>query len=167
MSDCAGCVQSPAESKGGGITVAVHFYTAASNVEATSHLPPFPTDGTRRPLGARRRAPPLDERGGGCDSGDYRVDLPLVRALQAGIVQRAAHIVVEHRTVCAADRTRDSRGRHGGHREPVPFFAKVLRSRVGRSRTTPEMRRCMDCDRTTADVTVCRRIFALTTEIFR
>jgi hypothetical protein len=51
-----------------------------------------------------------------------------VHALLSGIDERSAHIVVEHRALCAADGTRDNGRVSGAHREPAflhPPFADI------------------------------------------
>jgi hypothetical protein len=56
------------------------------------------------------------------------IDLPLVQALHAGIDQRSADVVVEHRAMRPADRTRDDGRGCDGHRGAVPFFVILLGS---------------------------------------
>ena len=79
----------------------------------------------RRLLGPRTRSPTLGHRGG-CPGSDRGVDLPLVRAIQAGIDERTADIVVNHPARCRADGAPDEQ-RHGGHRRIRHFFSRGVR----------------------------------------
>ena len=70
--------------------------------------------------------------------------MPLVQALPAGIDQRSADIVVEHRALRSVDRTLDDRWGRGGHRglRAFPYSSEIRGERT--SRATSGMRRRAD-----------------------
>ena len=75
-----------------------------------------------RPRAARStRSRPLGQSGIRLRRFVCGIDLPLVQALHAGIEQRSADVVVDHRAIRSADRTSDDGRGCGGHRGTRAF----------------------------------------------